>query len=203
MPRKVRARRPRAAKAPKPTRRPFEVIRDTREQAGHGWDFPPDAKGGCTGTVVEGLPTGDYTVRGLETVLCIERKASTGEFSQNVSQARFTRELERMREFQYAFVVLDFSMDDILNFPANSGIPNSKWKYLRVTPEYLHRRLCELMVQFPNISFVLAGKGGGSAVAYSLMKRVIDSIDSIDSIDATAKADQPEEQPCPSDTAAQ
>ena len=58
------------------------VLRDTREKS--GWDFKSFDK--CQAIVDWGLRTGDYTVKGLEKYLVIERKASTGEISMNLGK---------------------------------------------------------------------------------------------------------------------
>lgn len=53
----------------------FSIIRDTREK--EGWNF--DFYSSCA-IESRGLKTGDYTLEGLEEILCIERKANTGSF---------------------------------------------------------------------------------------------------------------------------
>ena len=55
--------------------RNYVILRDTREKT--GWDFESFDR--CLAGKDWGLATGDYTVRGLEKDLAIERKASTGE----------------------------------------------------------------------------------------------------------------------------
>ena len=69
------------------------VIIDTREQEGHAWEFDADAFAPQVGT----LRTGDYTVRGLEDVLTIERK-TLGDFVSSVIHDwnRFRKALTRM-----------------------------------------------------------------------------------------------------------
>lgn len=156
--------------------RNYQVIRDTREQ--QGWDFGAHAP--CLGTVSGTLPTGDYTLRGYEDILAIERKGSTAEFSQNVVQDRFEREMERLEAFKYPFVVLEFTLDDLASFPANSGIPRRIWPTLRITAQFLLKRLIELEVQY-RTRFILAGCQGRD-YASSLFKRITET----------------EKRPCPS-----
>jgi hypothetical protein len=159
---------PRKPRAPTKT---FQVLRDSREQDEHGWTFPANESEGILGTTVRGLPTGDYTLVGFESVLCLERKGSTGEFAQNVCQDRFERELERMRAFPVRFVVLEFTLDDLWNFPANSGIPRSRWRFLRTTREFLLKRLVELSSTY-DTPFVPCGRLGRE-FALSVFKRVV------------------------------
>lgn len=156
---------------PKAPKRPFTVIRDTREHAGHGWDFPAEESSGCQGTVLGTLATGDYSLEGYEHVLSIERKLSTAEFAQNLTQERFTRELERLVLFPHAYVILEFTAQDICNYPAGSGIPRHRWKYIRMTPEFFWKRLVELTMRWPSIQFILAGASGQLA-ATEIFKQV-------------------------------
>jgi len=150
----------------------YEVIRDTREQ--EGWVFP--ASDPCLGTVVGTLKTGDYTLKGYEDVFVIERKGSTGEFAANIVQSRFERELERLKGFRYAFVVLEFTISDIVSFPYNSGIPKDKWRSLRISPQFLMKRINDFQVQYPNVHFVFAGSHGRE-FASSLFKRIAEHVE--------------------------
>ena len=60
----------------------YTVIQDTREK--EGWYFSEYDK--CSGMESGTLKTGDYTLRGFEELVCIERKASTSEISQNLGK---------------------------------------------------------------------------------------------------------------------
>ena len=117
------------------------ILKDTREKK--GWDFAPYEK--CEAMKIEGLKTGDYTLEGLETPLCIERKASTGELSLNLGKKRktFEAEVERMSHFRWAYIICEFSIDDLMTFPVGSGIPRSKWKFIRMNGKFMWRKLSE------------------------------------------------------------
>ena len=81
------------------------VIRDTREQkTGNGWWFPESSL--CAGTVVQTLKSGDYTLEGFEETFVIERKSGTAEIAQNINEGRFVRELERLEEFRFPFLLV-------------------------------------------------------------------------------------------------
>ncbi len=147
----------------------YTVIRDTREKKRKGWMF--SAGGIIAGTVTDILKTGDYTLEGLEKKIVIERKASTSEFATNINEERFDDELERMSSFEHPFLVLEFSMDDIINFPVGSGIPAYLWPKLKVTSHYMLKRLLEYQLKYkPQI--ILAGRDNGKEVAMSLFKRI-------------------------------
>ena len=117
------------------------ILKDTREKK--GWDFEPYEK--CEAMKIEGLKTGDYTLEGLETTLCIERKATTGELALNLGKKRktFEAEVERMVQFRWAYIICEFSIDDLMTFPVGSGIPRSKWKFIRMNGKFMWRKLSE------------------------------------------------------------
>jgi len=115
------------------------ILKDTREK--QGWDFESSEK--CEAQIDIGLKTGDYTLEGLETSLCIERKASTGELAMNLGKKRktFEAEIERMSHFRWAYIICEFSIDDLMMFPERSGIPQSKWRFIRMNGKFMWRKL--------------------------------------------------------------
>lgn len=146
----------------------YTVIKDTREQL--GWDFQPTKS--CTGTVIETLDTGDYSLKGFEQVLRIERKGTTGELASNIVQDRFDKELERLDKFPYPFLILEFDMQDILSFPANSGIPRSVWDKVRISKYFLLAKLMGYHLQYKT-KIILSGKHGRD-IASSIFKRTLE-----------------------------
>ena len=149
----------------------FTVKKDTREKEGYYWtesDF-------CTGYIEEKLDYGDYTLIGFEDVLSVERKASTAELAKNVHEARFERELNKLSKFKYSYLLLEFSLSDILNFPLNSGIPNKKWKYLKVTGQYLLRKLSEYQVKYDIKILFCDNKKNAWIMLNSIFKRVYET----------------------------
>jgi hypothetical protein len=113
----------------------YTIIRDTREKNGWGFDFYES----CEAVIDQGLKTGDYTAVGLEEDLIIERKATTAELALNLGKKRkqFEAELERMREFRWAYIICEFSEDNVREFPVNSTVPASKRKYLRMNGKFM------------------------------------------------------------------
>ena len=87
----------------------YTVIKDTREQ--DGWFFSSNDK--CAGMEIGTLHTGDYTMKGFEDVVCIERKASVSEIAMNLGRKKkpFQEEMERMRDFQFSFLILEFEFE--------------------------------------------------------------------------------------------
>jgi len=98
----------------------MKIIRDSREKVGY-WDFS------FFGYEMEvsGLTTGDYAIAGMEDILCIERKKSPTEIAQNcgTDSPRFEAELERMQYYPHKYLILEFTVSDLLGFPKNAKIP--------------------------------------------------------------------------------
>lgn len=147
----------------------YTIIKDSREQ--RGWLFEPGDK--CMGMEVGTLSTGDYSIKGLENILTIERKGSTGEFATNINEDRFFRELKRMDNFQFSFLILEFTMEDIFNFPINSGIPSKVWPKLKVSSSFLLKRFLQIVNNEWGIAVILAGNKG-EEVATAIFKQVLD-----------------------------
>lgn len=146
----------------------FEVTRDTREQ--HGWGFTTSKV--ITGVTESKLDTGDYAICGLEKYLCIERKASTNEIAQNIVQKRFFKELERMQEYEHKYIICEFSYPDVLSYPINSGVPFYKQKYIKLSSEFLAKKLQEITINY-NVNIVYAtNKKCAEKYAEGLMKRI-------------------------------
>lgn len=148
----------------------FEVARDTREQL--GWTFRKTKY--CGGTVTRTLDTGDYSLVGYEHLFRIERKGSPAEWATNVFEDRFERELCRLDQFKHAYIFLEFDWAHLERFPADSGIPKSRWRYLRTTPPLLMKRTHEIQIAHPSVRIQFVG-ACGQAVALSLFKRIVEA----------------------------
>lgn len=152
----------------------YTVLRDTREKEDKGWWFP--ASQYCYGTQEQALKTGDYTLLGYENVLCIERKGGVNEFASNVCQERFTRELERMRAYRFAFILLEFSMEQLMLYPKASGVPIYKRRSIKITGSFILKRYIEICQEFPTIHIILCGDTRGRDIASSIFKRTLEKL---------------------------
>lgn len=162
----------------------YTVIRDTREKKGQGWLFREEEGGSyasdkkkkssplCMGTEIIKLDTGDYTLENFEEVLCIERKGSVSEFAGNTVQDRFERELVRMLEFKYAYVLLEFTMEEMIKFPAGARLPK-RVKYKIMKGNFILKRFLEMTMKYPQIHFLFCGDDG-RRVCKSIFKRVLE-----------------------------
>jgi ERCC4-type nuclease len=146
----------------------FKIIIDTREQK-NLWSFHSNY---CEDIIRRKLDTGDYSIEGLEHLLCLERKATVAEFAVNMRGDTFKRELARMQSYKYKFIIFEFGVDDILRFPIGSGIPKSKWESMRISPQFIMRFISEIQVIY-GVHVVFAGDGDNAKyIASNIMKRV-------------------------------
>jgi len=151
---------------------------DTREQT--PWEIRSEK---ISDVRVRKLDTGDYTVLGLEDKLCIERKKSVSEVATNVTEKRFERELERMEAYPHSFLILEFSIDDVMAYPVGSNIPKSKWRKIRVRGPFIMKRLEEIMVRH-NVTVVFCGDvDNAQMVGIGIMKRVYEFYNGKNQID--------------------
>ena len=112
----------------KATQSPFVVVVDTREQ--HPFAFRSIT--GERGRVIEiatcraGLKTGDYSIRGLEDVVAVERKSKTDLYGTvGRGRARFEKEIERLAAMEVPAVVLECDLSSLLRPPERSRVSPS------------------------------------------------------------------------------
>lgn len=89
------------------------LIVDTREKT--PWDFTNDDA--FAEVVFTKLDGGDYSLRGLEDILVIERKATVDELFVNftTNRERIKAEFERLGKHKFKILVVEETCDDILN----------------------------------------------------------------------------------------
>jgi DNA excision repair protein ERCC-4 len=100
---------------------PFTLIIDSREQKPYAFD-------GLAPTVTRALKAGDYSIVGHEFPtpgdgFVIERKSIDDAFKTIISaRDRFVRELEKLRLYRYAAILIEGSLRDILAFTSPGAI---------------------------------------------------------------------------------
>jgi ERCC4-type nuclease len=129
----------------------YTICIDSREQK--PWVFP-DIE-----TVTTKLATGDYTLEGFGQEICIERKGNIGEFAMNITEKRFDDVVKRLNEFKHGYLLLEFNMYHLMAFPQSSAIPRSKWPYIKITPNFLLKRLLDYQLNY-NFKTMLVGEYG-------------------------------------------
>ena len=89
------------------------LIVDTREKQPWRWE-DDDAFEGVLYTKLDG---GDYSLRGLENILVVERKATVDELFINftTNRERIKAEFERLGQHKFKILVVEETCDDVLN----------------------------------------------------------------------------------------
>jgi len=143
---------------------PFTIIIDTREQI--PWEF------GYHNTAKMKLDTGDYSIQGYEDTIAIERKKSVSELATNLSESRFKDVLERLSKIKHPYMVFEFDIDEVYRFPVGSDIPKRLWDKLRISGNYIVKRLIEIQLEY-NIQIIFCGDASNAErYTVSLMKRI-------------------------------
>jgi ERCC4-type nuclease len=104
----------------------FVLVVDTREQTPL---FQPNSK---PWIIQSALKTGDYSVKGFENLIVIERKSLSDLFSSlGKERERFKKELKRMEKFVWKGLLIEGSERDILSCQEYSGMhPNAVYHSL-------------------------------------------------------------------------
>ena len=70
-------------------------------------------------------------------MLALERKKTVGEIANNITEKRFPDVLDRLASFKYPFMLLEFDMSKVLNFPVGSELPERVWSKIKISPKLL------------------------------------------------------------------
>ena len=154
--------------------KPYTIIKDTREQEGYTFESSSSRYHTCDGMVDQKLDTGDYSILGMEDKLCIERKASVVELANNVGhdQTRFLKEIERMKSFPYKFLILEFSLSDLMDYPNGTNIPEDDWSKLKVTNKFMLKMIMEFQLYHDIHVIFCDSKKNAKWAVLSIIKRV-------------------------------
>ena len=170
---------------------PFTITIDTREQL--PWDFaaipadrrelggagqggsvpvPPDSPSGqpsgagflVVPVVVSCLPAGDYSIQGYGGRIAIERKSKSDLFS-SIGQGRdrFERELARLNEMDFAAVVVECELSEILTDPP---------RHSELSPKTITRSVIAWQHRLPRVHWnFLPGRPAAQVWAYRTLER--------------------------------
>ena len=97
------------------------IVADTREQAPYIFNSE------YVTTLHRAIPAGDYSIAGFEYEVSVERK-SLDDFAHSISKERkrFFKMLQKLSKYDTACVVVEASINDVLNHKYRSGThPNS------------------------------------------------------------------------------
>ena len=140
------------------------IIIDTREQ--HHWNFYEDEDKATTTRCK--LDTGDYSVRGYENKICVERKSLIDWVNTIVNNHnRFHVELLRMRDYDRSFVIIEGSVDDIMHKKYET--PAIK---RNISPETIIKMSIGIMMKYPWVQVVLAdNRYSAKIVALNILRQ--------------------------------
>jgi len=130
----------------------FVVAIDTREQRPYRFKR----------SEVKTLPTGDYSIVGLEDQIAVERKNKADAYaSLGQGRARFERELERLAIFDYAAIVVETTLPDFLIAPAFS----------QMNPKAAMNSIIAWSVKYRVCVFFAGDRAHGNALTYRLLEK--------------------------------
>lgn len=133
----------------------FTILRDNKEKVGF-WNF---AFAKEVDSIEEThLKTGDYSIKGLTDYICIERKKTTGEIAINLGQKwkTFEAEFERMSHIPYRYVICEFTIENLMEYPVNSNLPKYLWAKTRLRGKFMFSRINMLSEKY-GVEFIFAG----------------------------------------------
>jgi len=144
----------------------FTIIIDTREQT--PWEFEHYT------TANHKLDTGDYSIQGLEHLFTIERKKSVSEIANNITEPRFKDVLQRLQQFQHKFILLEFTLNNVLDYPVGSTVPKKMWNTMKITGKYILKHLTEINIKYGIHTIYCGNRDNAEEVALSIMKRMVE-----------------------------
>jgi|688.fasta_scaffold306613_3 ERCC4-type nuclease len=142
----------------------FTIIVDTREQK--PWEFSEYS------TAHQKLDTGDYSIQGFENIVAIERKRNVAEIANNITESRFEDVINRLKQIKYPFILLEFNLQSVLQYPIGSSIPKRLWSKIKISPNYIIKHLIDLQIEH-NINVIFCGDSDNAEhMATSILKRI-------------------------------
>lgn len=155
----------------------MKIIRDTRETKGWDFEFYQD---GIDEIIDKKLDYGDYSLSGYEKSICIERKASSGELAQNLGRnhKRFKKQILAMAEYDYKYIVCEFSLKQLMAFPKYSGIPFPLLKKVKITGKFIINCLDKYYSEYGVETIFCGNRDIAEAKAVELLKSFYEEIKS-------------------------
>lgn len=145
------------------------ILQDTKEKKPWNFDFfgfPQE---------LQHLDTADYTIKGYEDKVRIERKRTSGELAINLGSKskQFMAEMERLSKYTYRYVICEFPESYINQFPVNSGIPQKQISKIRI-PSFILRSKIEMIKADYGIEFIFTnGTSEAEQIAMDIFLKVI------------------------------
>lgn len=130
----------------------FTIAIDSRER--HPYKFE--------GSVIKTLKTGDYSIQGFENQITVERKQPQELFlCVGRERDRFTHEMERLAEFDYAALVIEGDLKTLLE-------PSP---FSRVSPKTVLNSLISWSVRYGVHIFFASDRSHARALVYRILEK--------------------------------
>ncbi len=133
---------------------PFTILVDNREQAPYRFAAIPRIFGYSMARVERVyLPTGDYSVAGLETRFAVERKSAEDLFGTlGQHRQRFEAEVQRLSEMDFAAIIIEADLREIWR-PADYW---PEWRS-RLLPKSIEGTLVAWSIRYPRVHWWTVG----------------------------------------------
>jgi ERCC4-type nuclease len=151
----------------KPSIQNFTIIIDKQEKrlGIRGYNFKT-IKPDPPLTIRAHLKTGDYSIKGLENKITVERKTLTDLFgSTGNERKRFEREFERMKNFEYSALVIESSLAGIFTNPSSRS---------KMNPKVVFRTLISWSIKYGVCVWPAWNREAAERVTYLILKRYYD-----------------------------
>ena len=84
----------------------------------------------------------------------------------------FLNEIERMKPFPHKFLILEFTLSDLVDFPNNTRIPEKNKSRVKITGKYLLKCLMEFQLHDDIHVLFCENKHNAFLTVSSILKRV-------------------------------
>ncbi|NDC95807.1 hypothetical protein EBZ38_14555, partial [bacterium] len=105
----------------------------------------------------------------------IERKRTVSEVAGNISEQRFTKELQRMKPYKHKFILMEFTLNSLLDYPVGSTVPKKLWSNLKITGKYILKYLTDISIKYDVHIIYCGSKDNAEEMALSIMKRMVET----------------------------
>lgn len=116
------------------------ILQDTREK--QPWLFEDYNQ------IATGLKTGDYQIDGCPYLITIDRKKVVTELANNIVTKRFERELQRMVDYRFRYVICEFPYKEVVAYPQTAKLPKHIKDKIRVKGRFLTKELGRLSEEY-------------------------------------------------------
>ena len=80
--------------------------------------------------------------------------------------------MERMKEYRYPFLFLEFDLESVINYPIGSKIPKRRQWKIRINGQFIMKKILELQIKY-NVHVVFCNNAtAAQTLAVSTMNKV-------------------------------